>query len=146
MQPKTSIITSLFLWLALVSAAVNLAQIVASNEDLEEQSTNADNDVNNVAVLNGLTASQKQTNTNNPKTVTQDLAGINSALVTVIANAQQVTPTPDGGYESSATSSFSSNYSLALQTITVDQADKENIDDATGSALGQIGSAVSAYA
>ena len=58
MQPKTSIIASLFLWLALVSAAVNLAQIVASNEDLEEQSTNADNDVNNVALLNGLTASQ----------------------------------------------------------------------------------------
>ena len=122
MQPKTSIITCLFLYLALVSAAVNLAQIVASNEDLEEQSTNADNDVNNVAVLNGLSASQvnkkasailansstERTNHNDSKTVTQDLLGINSALATVIANAQQVIPTPDGGYESSATSSFSS--------------------------------------
>ena len=58
MHPKTSLITSLFLYLALVSAAVNLAQIVASNEDLAEQSTNADNDVNSVDVLNGLTTSQ----------------------------------------------------------------------------------------
>ena len=58
MQSKTSIITSLFLCLALVSAAVNLAQIVASNEDLAEQSTNADNDVNNVDLVNGLAASQ----------------------------------------------------------------------------------------
>ena len=38
------------------------------------------------------------------------------------------------------------NYSLALQDITMDQADKENIDDATGGTLGEIGSAVSAYA
>ena len=58
MHPQTSLITTLFLYLALVSAAVNLAQIVASNEDLAEQSTNADNDVNNVDVLNGLIASQ----------------------------------------------------------------------------------------
>ena len=58
MQSKTSIITSLFLWLALASAAVNLAQIVASNEDLAEQSTNADTDVNSVDLVNGLAASQ----------------------------------------------------------------------------------------
>ena len=38
------------------------------------------------------------------------------------------------------------SYSYALQEITMDQADKENIDDAMGGALGQIGSAVSAYA
>lgn len=37
-------------------------------------------------------------------------------------------------------------YALTLQNITMDQADKEDVDDTMGGALGQIGSAVSAYA
>ncbi|KAF6221866.1 hypothetical protein HO133_001834 [Letharia lupina] len=177
MFSKTSIILSLCFWLAFASAAVNLAQIVASNENLEEQATNADTDVNDLTALNGLDYAPK---------ATQDLAGINSALSDLVTNAGQVTPTGDGGDESSVTSSFASfsnaltklmndliskeemlamfdqktmvygnltflednynNYSLALQNITMDQADKESVDDATGGALGQIGSAVSAYA
>ena len=54
MFTKLTIILCLCLWLAIASAAVNLAQIVASNEDLQEQSTNADTDVNKVTMLNGL--------------------------------------------------------------------------------------------
>ena len=54
MFSKTSIILSLCFWLAFASAAVNLAQIVASNENLEEQATNADTDVNDLTALNGL--------------------------------------------------------------------------------------------
>ena len=54
MFTKLSIIFFLCFWLAIASAAVNLAQIVASNEDLQEQSTNADTDVNKVTMLNGL--------------------------------------------------------------------------------------------
>ena len=37
------------------------------------------------------------------------------------------------------------SYSLALENLTMDQADKESVDDTTGGALGQIGSAVRAY-
>lgn len=54
MFTKLSLILCLSLCLAIASAAVNLAQIVASNEDLQEQSTNADTDVNKVTMLNGL--------------------------------------------------------------------------------------------
>ena len=54
MFTKLSIILCLCLWLPIASAAVNLAQIVASNENLQEQSTNADTDVNKVTMLNGL--------------------------------------------------------------------------------------------
>lgn len=54
MFSKTSIVVCLSLWLAIASAAVNLAQIVASNEDLQEQSTNADSDVNDITALNGM--------------------------------------------------------------------------------------------
>ncbi|CAF9915745.1 MAG: hypothetical protein ALECFALPRED_010317 [Alectoria fallacina] len=177
MFSKLSIVCGLCFWLTIVSAAVNLAQIVSSNEDLQEQSTNADTDVNDVTMLNGLE--------NAPK-VTQDLAGINSAMKIVVANAEQVTPTSDAGDESSVTSSFSSfsdaltklmndlisqettlalffqkewihgnltlledsynTYSSALQGIITDESYVESIDESTGGALGQIGSAVSAYA
>ena len=51
---SVSIVPCLCMWLTIVSAQVNLAQIVASNENLEEQSTNADTDVNKITVLNGL--------------------------------------------------------------------------------------------
>lgn len=44
----------LCMWLTIVSAQVNLAQTVASNENLEEQSINADTDVNEITMLNGL--------------------------------------------------------------------------------------------
>ncbi|CAD6579084.1 MAG: hypothetical protein ASARMPRED_008950 [Alectoria sarmentosa] len=135
MYSKLSIVCGLYFWLTIVSAAVNLAQIVSSNEDLQEQSTNADTDVNDVTMLNGLE--------NAPK-VTQDLAGINSAMKIVVANAEEVTPTSDAGDESSVTSSFSSTYSGALQGITTDESYIESIDESTGGALGQIGSAVSA--
>ncbi len=54
MSSKLLIIFGLCFWLAFASAAVNLAKIVASNENLQEQSTNADSDVNDVTVLNGL--------------------------------------------------------------------------------------------
>ena len=54
MYSKLSIVCGLYFWLTIVSAAVNLAQIVSSNEDLQEQSTNADTDVNDVTMLNGL--------------------------------------------------------------------------------------------
>lgn len=51
-----SIFYGLCFWLAIASATVNLAQVVSSNEDLQEQSTNADTDVNNVNVINALEA------------------------------------------------------------------------------------------
>lgn len=172
-----SIFYGLCFWLAIASATVNLAQVVSSNENLQEQSTNADTDVNNVNVINALEAAPK---------VTQDLEGINSALKIVFADAEQVEATSDGGDESSVTSSFSSfsdaltklmndlisqesalalfgqkdmihgnltllqdsydAYSSALQSITTTESYIESIDESTGGALGQIGSAVSAYA
>ncbi|KAL9076176.1 MAG: hypothetical protein Q9161_001223 [Pseudevernia consocians] len=160
------------MWLTIVSAQVKLAQIVASNENLEEQSTNADTDVNKITVLNGLDFAPK---------VTQGPAGINSALENIATNAGRVTPTADSGDEISGTSSFSS-FSNALtklmrdlisheevltvfgqkammygnltdlqdnynaKKVTMDRADKESVDDATGETFGQIGSAVSGYA
>lgn len=48
------IASCLCFWFAIASAQVNLAQIIASNEDLQEQSTNADKDVNDVNVVTGL--------------------------------------------------------------------------------------------
>lgn len=53
---ELSIIYCLYLWLPIASATVNLAQVVSSNENLQEQSTNADTDVNNVNVINALEA------------------------------------------------------------------------------------------
>ena len=111
------IASCLCFWFAIASAQVNLAQIIASNEDLQEQSTNADKDVNDVNVVTGLDiapvrfsflASTYRRLTTVFQRVTQDLAGINAALEAVIADAEQVTPTGDGGDESSVTSSFSS--------------------------------------
>lgn len=111
------ILSCLCFWFAVVSAQVNLAQIIASNEDLQEQSTNADKDVNDVTIVDGLDiapvrcvvrAETRRGLTAAIQRVTQDLAGINAALETVIADAEQVTPTGDGGDESSVTSSFSS--------------------------------------
>lgn len=54
MSLKLHLVFALCSWLAIVSAQVNLAQIVASNENLQEQSTNADSDVNDITLLNGL--------------------------------------------------------------------------------------------
>ena len=53
---KLLIIHFLYCWLPIASATVNLAQVVSSNENLQEQSTNADTDVNNVNVINALEA------------------------------------------------------------------------------------------
>ena len=117
MSTQIPIILTLCFWLAFASAAVNLAQIVASNENLQEQSTNADSDVNSVTLVNGLDYAPVRfaLDTRSPgklintlQKVTQDLAEINTALTDVVADAKQVTPTADSGSESSVTSSFSS--------------------------------------
>ena len=117
MSTKVLIILTLCSWLAFASAAVNLAQIVGSNENLQEQSTNTHSDVNGVTLVNGLDYAPVRIALNTRshgklvdtvQKTNRDLAGINTALTDVVADAKQITPTEDSRSESSVTSSFSS--------------------------------------